>query len=495
MFSGISEGTLIFMERFGWWGHIIGVLIFLNYIPHSKHLHIFLAFPNTYFARLTPKGELKHMPEVTKEVAPMFEEEEEVIEATPVKVVQATTKTKNPSETLDDVFGETSDNEGIADIFGDAGESEKGDDLGDIFGDVGTSEKGDDLGDIFGDVGTSEKGDDLGDIFGDVGTSEKGDDLGDIFGDVGTSEKGDDLGDIFGDVGTSEEGDDLGDIFGDVGTSEEGDDLGDIFGDVGTSEKGDDLGDIFGDVGTSEKGDDLGDIFGDVGTSEKGDDLGDIFGDTGNSEENVDDIFGSNNDENVDDIFGSGSEEAVDDIFGTKEKVVEKVVKKAPEPVVEEEEIIKFGASDVFDLSWKNLLDAYTCTECGRCTSMCPANITGKKLSPRKVMMDVRDRADEIGRNLDAKTHTRENYDDGKNLFDFITKEELHACTTCNACVEACPVMINPLDIIVELRRNLILDKADSPEPWSVMFTNIENNGAPWQFSASDRAKWIEEIK
>lgn len=153
---------------------------------------------------------------------------------------------------------------------------------------------------------------------------------------------------------------------------------------------------------------------------------------------------------------------------------------------------MKFGASDVFDLSWKNLLDAYTCTECGRCTSVCPANLTGKKLSPRKVMMDVRDRAEEIGRKLDSGEQQRATYDDGRNLFDYISHEELRACTTCNACVEACPVMINPLDIIVELRRNLILDQADSPESWNAMFTNIENNGAPWQFAASDRAKWVE---
>ncbi len=213
------------------------------------------------------------------------------------------------------------------------------------------------------------------------------------------------------------------------------------------------------------------------------------------TEESVDDIFGNDSSsENVDDIFGSNEKDtSTDDIFNTP--VIKETPKKKAIVVEEpEEEMVKFGASDVFDLSWKSILDSYTCTECGRCTSVCPANLTGKKLSPRKVMMDVRDRADEIGKNLDAKTHTVKNYDDGKNLFDYITTEELHACTTCNACVEACPVMINPLDIIVELRRNLILDQANSPEPWNVMFTNIENNGAPWQFSASDRANWIEEI-
>lgn len=172
-----------------------------------------------------------------------------------------------------------------------------------------------------------------------------------------------------------------------------------------------------------------------------------------------------------------------------------------------DEEIPKFGASDVFDLSWRHVLAAYTCTECGRCTSVCPANITGKKLSPRKIMMDVRDRAAEIGENLDAnrtefindeekeKTSklTKENYDDGKNLFDYISTEELRACTTCNACVEACPVLINPLDIIVELRRNQILELSDSPEEWNNMFNTIENNGAPWAFPADDRDKWLVE--
>ena len=168
----------------------------------------------------------------------------------------------------------------------------------------------------------------------------------------------------------------------------------------------------------------------------------------------------------------------------------------------------KFAANDVTDLAWTQVLSAYTCTECGRCTSVCPANLTGKKLSPRKIMMDIRDRAEEIGNNIDAnrtefisedkKTETsiltKENYNDGKNLFDYISVEELHACTSCNACVEACPVMINPLDIIVEMRRYLILDVANSPDAWNNMFTNIENNGAPWQFSRSDRANWINEL-
>ncbi|WCL82429.1 (Fe-S)-binding protein [Saprospira sp. CCB-QB6] len=172
------------------------------------------------------------------------------------------------------------------------------------------------------------------------------------------------------------------------------------------------------------------------------------------------------------------------------------------------EEIPKFGVSDVFDLKRQQIMSAYTCTECGRCTSMCPANLTGKKLSPRKIMMDVRDRADEVGQNLDlnktefineeqkAETSklTAANYDDGKTLFDYISAEELRACTSCNACVEACPVLINPLDIIIELRRNLILEQSDSPEEWNGMFNTIENNGAPWAFSPDDRDKWAMEI-
>jgi heterodisulfide reductase subunit C len=379
MLSGLSEGTIWAIERIGWWGHLIGVLIFLNYIPYSKHLHIFLAFPNTFFARLTPKGELTNMEAVKKEVAPMFEMEEEVIAAPVMKVAESKDAFANPSETVDDIFGDPNEEEGISDIFGDAG---------------------------------SEQEEGISDVFGNAGSEQ-----------------------------------------------EEG------------------ISDVFGNAG-----------------SEQEESVDDIFG--GNStEESVDDIFGGNSaEENVDDIFGGNDNDvSTDDIFDAP---VAQPTKKAVTPVAvePEEEIIKFGASDVFDLSWKSLMDSYTCTECGRCTSVCPANLTGKKLSPRKVMMDVRDRADEIGKNLDAKTHTVKDYDDGKNLFDYITTEELHACTTCNACVEACPVLINPLDIIVELRRNLILDQAKSPESWNVMFTNIENNGAPWQFSASDRANWIEEI-
>lgn len=157
-----------------------------------------------------------------------------------------------------------------------------------------------------------------------------------------------------------------------------------------------------------------------------------------------------------------------------------------------EAEIPSFGAKDIQELSWKNLLEAYTCTECGRCTEQCPAAQTGKKLSPRKIMMDVRDRTEEVAFNI------RKNgsfVDDGKSLIsdEYISVEELRACTTCNACVEACPITIKPLDIIMELRRNLILEQSNSPEEWNAMFSNIENNGAPWQFSQQDRANWISE--
>jgi ferredoxin len=143
----------------------------------------------------------------------------------------------------------------------------------------------------------------------------------------------------------------------------------------------------------------------------------------------------------------------------------------------------EFGANDVFNLSWKNVLEAYSCTECGRCTAACPANQTGKKLSPRKVMMDVRDRAEEIGANLDSGKFTLDKYDDGKSLFDRITPEELHACTTCNACVQACPVLINPLDIILQMRRHEILTQSAGPAEWMPLFNAIENSGAAWAMS------------
>lgn len=166
------------------------------------------------------------------------------------------------------------------------------------------------------------------------------------------------------------------------------------------------------------------------------------------------------------------------------------------------DEIPEFGANDVTGLSWKNLLDAYSCTECGRCTSVCPANLTGKKLSPRKILMDIRDRAEEIGRNLatgeksfakdQGKPLGRDNYQDGKSLFDYITREEIHACTTCNACVEACPVLINPLDPILKLRRYEILTESAGPADWLPMFNSIENGGAAWSMNI-DREHWINE--
>lgn len=153
----------------------------------------------------------------------------------------------------------------------------------------------------------------------------------------------------------------------------------------------------------------------------------------------------------------------------------------------------KFGARDVMDLSWRNLLDAYSCTECGRCTAACPARITGKKLNPRKIMMDTRDRSEEVGRNIDLNKEFKE---DGKTLLhDYITAEELRACTTCNACVEACPVGISPLEIIFELRRSLIMEESNAPQEWNVMFSNVENNFAPWKFSPDERDKWATEMQ
>lgn len=153
---------------------------------------------------------------------------------------------------------------------------------------------------------------------------------------------------------------------------------------------------------------------------------------------------------------------------------------------------VKFGAKDVMDLTWKQLLDAYTCTECGRCTSSCPQNITGKKLSPRKIMMDTRDRLTEVGKNIDKNGGTF--VDDGKSLLgDYVTSEEIWACNTCNACVQECPVNIDPLSIIMDLRHQLVLEQSSAPTELNGMFSNLENNGAPWQFSPADRANWVNE--
>ena len=170
------------------------------------------------------------------------------------------------------------------------------------------------------------------------------------------------------------------------------------------------------------------------------------------------------------------------------------------------EEIPEFGANDIFGLSRRTLLGAYACTECGRCTAQCPANLTGKKLSPRKVMMDIRDRTEEVADKLatgskkyikadaeNSATLSVETFDDGKSLFDYITKEELHACTTCNACVEACPIMIDPLAPILEMRRYEILTLSEGPADWVPMFTSLENTGAVWQMGV-DRDAWTKEM-
>ncbi len=150
----------------------------------------------------------------------------------------------------------------------------------------------------------------------------------------------------------------------------------------------------------------------------------------------------------------------------------------------------KFGARDVMDLSWKNLMDAYSCTECGRCSAACPATQTGKLLSPRKIMMDTRDRLEEVGRNINQNSSFKE---DGKSLLhDYILVEELRACTTCNACVQECPVSISPLDIILQLRRYLVMEESNAPQEWNAMFSNVENNFAPWKFSPDQRDAWVE---
>lgn len=153
----------------------------------------------------------------------------------------------------------------------------------------------------------------------------------------------------------------------------------------------------------------------------------------------------------------------------------------------------RFGAKDVTDLNWVQLMNAYSCTECGRCTAECPANQTGKKLSPRKIMMDTRDRLEEVGRNIDV--NKGEFKDDGKFLLDnYITREELWACTTCNACTEACPVNIDPLSIIVDMRRYLVMEESSASQQINMMMTNVENNGAPWAYAQADRANWRDEL-
>lgn len=164
------------------------------------------------------------------------------------------------------------------------------------------------------------------------------------------------------------------------------------------------------------------------------------------------------------------------------------------EPETPATEVGRFGAKDAMDLSWKNLMDAYSCTECGRCTAECPANLTGKKLSPRKIMMDTRDRLEDIGRNRQA--NGGEFKDDGKTLLgDYILTEEILACTTCQACIQACPVLINPLDIILQLRRYQVMEESNAPGSWNAMFSNLETNQAPWKFSPSDRFNWAENRK
>ncbi len=151
-----------------------------------------------------------------------------------------------------------------------------------------------------------------------------------------------------------------------------------------------------------------------------------------------------------------------------------------------------FGAKDVFDLSWRNLLDAYSCTECGRCSTACPATQTGKALSPRKIMMDTRDRLEDVGKNINVNKVYKD--DSKKLLHDYISVEELRACTTCNACVEECPVSISPLEIILELRRSLVMEESNAPQEWNAMFNNVENNFAPWKFSPDERDKWAQEV-
>ena len=169
------------------------------------------------------------------------------------------------------------------------------------------------------------------------------------------------------------------------------------------------------------------------------------------------------------------------------------LIKEADMPAVAAD--ARFGAQDVNDLTWKQLMDAYSCTECGRCTEQCPANQTGKLLSPRKIMMDTRDRLEEVGKEMLKGKTQKEALANGKTLFgDYILKEEVMACTTCNACVDACPINIDPLSIIMEVRRFVAMEKADTPASWNAMFSNLENNMAPWKFSPNDRFNWADKV-
>jgi heterodisulfide reductase subunit C len=160
-------------------------------------------------------------------------------------------------------------------------------------------------------------------------------------------------------------------------------------------------------------------------------------------------------------------------------------------------EIVRFGAKDATDLTWKNLMDAYSCTECGRCTASCPANLTGKKLSPRKVMMDTRDRIDELGLYLEKGLSLADALTKGNALYSdqYISKEELMACTTCNACVEACPINIDPLSIIMQIRQYIAMEESATPPAWTNMLQNIETSFSPWKFSPTDRFNWANEVK
>jgi heterodisulfide reductase subunit C len=162
------------------------------------------------------------------------------------------------------------------------------------------------------------------------------------------------------------------------------------------------------------------------------------------------------------------------------------------EPSSQGEVPSKFGASDVFDLQWTQLMNAYSCTECGRCSEACPANLTGKKLSPRKMMMDTRDRLEEVGKNLNANNGVFKP-DDKQLLHDYISAEELWACTSCNACVDVCPIAIDPLSIIMDMRQYLVMEQSAAPQQLNSMMNNIENNGAPWPFSNQDRLQWANE--